>query len=189
MPVPGCAMTRLLRCLRLDPSDTFVFPRAAEPGEWAVPGSVMFWGADPSDLLSKERAAFRAGFLGVRTLGFSTLVEIAEIAEGGVAAVIESFAETLLAKAGAPGREAALAAARDEIAFAQALCDHPPGTVIGMHRTTEGGTIREQFRTLRRREDADPGADRMHAYARAFEIVEVEEPEERVDLLGLMEKR
>jgi hypothetical protein len=61
--------------------------------------------------------------------------------------------------------------------------------VIGMHRTTEGGTIREQFRTLRRREDASPGADRMHAYARAFEIVEVEEPEERVDLLGLMEKR
>ncbi|MFX6803743.1 DUF6505 family protein, partial [Acinetobacter baumannii] len=26
---------KLLRTIRLDPSDTFVFPRVAEPGEWA----------------------------------------------------------------------------------------------------------------------------------------------------------
>jgi hypothetical protein len=182
-------MTRLLRCLRLDPSDTFVFPRAAEPGEWAVPGSVMFWGADVSELLPKERAAFRAGFLGVKTLGFSTLVEVAEIPEGDVEGLIETFAEELLAKAGAPDRAAALAAARDELAFAQSLCDHPVGTAIAMHRTFEDGGIREQFRTLHRREGAAPGADRMHAYARAFEFIEVEEPEERVDLTGMVEKR
>ena len=34
-----------------------------------------------------------------------------------------------------------------------------------------------------------PGADRLHALARAFEFVETDEPEERVDLLGLMDKR
>ncbi|HEX2555952.1 MAG TPA: DUF6505 family protein [Microvirga sp.] len=181
-------MMRLLRCLRLDPSDTFVFPRAAEPGEWAVPGSAMFWGADPADLLPKERAAFRAGFLGTTTLGFSTLVEIAEIAEHEVARVVEAFADQLLAQAGAPDREAALAASRDEVAFAQSLCDGPAGTVIAMHRTVEDGAVREQFRTLQRREGANPGGDRMHAYARAFEFVEVEEPEERVDLLGMMGK-
>jgi len=178
-------MTRLLRCLRLDPSDTFVFPRAAEPGEWAVPGSVMFWGADVSELLPKERAAFRAGFLGVKTLGFSTLVEVAEIAEGEVGVLIDAFADELLAKAGAPDR----AAARDEVAFAQSLCDHRVGTAIAMHRAMEDSGNREQFRTLHRREGAAPGADRMHAYARAFEFIEVEEPEERVDLMGLMEKR
>lgn len=181
-------MIRLLRCLRLDPSDTFVFPRAAEPGEWAVPGSVMFRDADPAELLPKERAAFRAGFLGVATLGFSTLVEIAEIPDAEVAAVIEGFAGMLLARAGAPDRETALAAACDEVAFARSLCDGPPGTVIAMHRSLEDGAIREQFRTLHRREGGHPAADRMHAYARAFEIVEVEEPEERVDLLGLMGK-
>jgi hypothetical protein len=181
-------MTRLLRCLRLDPSDTFVFPRAAEPGEWAVPGSVMFWGADPAELLPKERAAFRAGFLGVATLGFSTLVEIAEIAEGDLDGVVEAFADALVAGAGAPDRAAALAAARDEIAFAQSLCDQPAGTVIAMHRSVEDGAVREQFRTLQRREGSTPGADRMHAHARAFEFVEVEEPEERVDLMGLMGK-
>ena len=29
-------MLKLLRTIRLDPSDSFVFERAAEPGEWAV---------------------------------------------------------------------------------------------------------------------------------------------------------
>ena len=32
---------KLLRTIRLDPSDTFVFERAAEPGEWAVSGAFM----------------------------------------------------------------------------------------------------------------------------------------------------
>ena len=39
---------KLMRVLRLDPSDTFVFPRAAEPGEWAVAGSFLFADADVS---------------------------------------------------------------------------------------------------------------------------------------------
>jgi hypothetical protein len=182
-------MIRLPRALRLDPSDTLVFARAAEPGEWAVPGSVMFWGADLGMLQPKERAAFRAGFVGVRSLGFSTLVEVAEIEEAELDGLVEAFAAGLLANVGAPSREAALAAARDEIADARTLCDHTPGTVIAMHRTVEDGEIRERFRTLRRREEANPGADRLHSYARAFEFVEVEEPEERADLLRLVEKR
>ena len=38
---------KLLRTIRLDPSDTFVFERAAEPGEWAVSGAFAFWHSDP----------------------------------------------------------------------------------------------------------------------------------------------
>ena len=182
-------MNRLLRTLRLDPSDTFVFPRAAEPGEWAVPGSVLFWGVDPASLEGKERAAFRAGFVGLASLGFSTLVEVAEVEASEVERLTAGFADRLLAEAGAPDREAALEAARDEIAFAGSLCDHPVGTVIAMHRTLQDGAVREQFRTLQRREGTAPGADRLHAYARAFEFVEVDEPEERVDLTGMLEKR
>jgi len=178
-----------LRTLRLDPSDTFVFPRAAEPGEWAVPGSVLFWGADPASLEGKERAAFRAGFVGLSSLGFSTLVEVAEVEAGEVERLSANFADRLLAEVGAPDREAAMEAARDEIAFAQSLCDHPVGTVIAMHRALQDGAVREQFRTLHRREGAAPGADRLHAFARAFEFVEVDEPEERVDLTGMLEKR
>ena len=37
---------KLLRTIRLDPSDTFVFERAAEPGEWAVPGAFVFLDAE-----------------------------------------------------------------------------------------------------------------------------------------------
>ena len=59
----------MLRTIRLDPSDTFVFPQAAEPGEWAVTGSFLFWNRDVAALTGKERAAFRSGFAGVDSLG------------------------------------------------------------------------------------------------------------------------
>ena len=36
-------MLKFPRTIRLDPSDTFVFERAAEPGEWAVSGAFVFW--------------------------------------------------------------------------------------------------------------------------------------------------
>ena len=72
---------KLPRTLRLDPSDTFVFARAAEAGEWAVTGSFLFFDADLSALAGKERAAFRSGFVGVRSLGFSTLVVVSEASE------------------------------------------------------------------------------------------------------------
>ena len=178
-------MARLLRTLRLDPSDTFVFARAAEPGEWAVTGSLLFADADVAALTPKERAAFRAGFLGLSSFGFSTLAEVAEIAPDQRNALVERFSLSLVEHFGAPTLEEARQVAQDEIDFAASLCDHEPGTVIAMHRTLEGGEIRERFRTLHRRDPALAGADRLHAFARAFEVVETDEPEERVNLLGL----
>src|SRR5262245_33215601 len=79
---------KLLRTIRLDPSDTFVFERAAEPGEWAVSGAFMF--VDPAALEGKARAAFRGGFLGVASLGWSTLVQIVEASEADRAALVEA---------------------------------------------------------------------------------------------------
>ena len=49
-PKTGGPRVKLLRTIRLDPSDTFVFERAAEPGEWAVSGSFVFWDDDPATL-------------------------------------------------------------------------------------------------------------------------------------------
>lgn len=179
---------KLPRTLRLDASDTFVFPQAAEPGEWAVTGSFLFWDSDPSRLEGRERAAFRAGFVGVGTLGFSTLVTVAEATPDERSAAVEALARHLVRRLGAPSPEAARAAAAEELDFAASLCGHPAGTVIAMHRAVEDGMVRERFRTLHRRESAG-GGDRLHAHARAFEFVEVDEPEERLDLLGLMEGR
>ncbi|NWM88894.1 hypothetical protein GY653_25755, partial [Escherichia coli] len=64
---------KLLRTIALDPSDTFVFDAAAEPGEWAVSGAFRFYDRDPAALTGKDRAAFRSGFVGVQSWGWSTL--------------------------------------------------------------------------------------------------------------------
>ena len=58
---------KLLRTIALDPSDTFVFDVAAEPGDWAVSGAFRFYDCDPAALTGKDHAAFRGGFLGVQS--------------------------------------------------------------------------------------------------------------------------
>ena len=56
----------LLRTIRLDPSDGFVFTRAAEPGEWADPRHIPVLGAAGGNLDRQgTRTAFRSGLLGV----------------------------------------------------------------------------------------------------------------------------
>ena len=175
---------KLLRTIRLDPSDTFVFERAAEPGEWAVSGSFVFWNEDASTLQGKARAAFRGGFLGVRSLGWSTLVQIVEASEDDHRAAVGMLAEQLVASFGAPSLNDAEAAAEEEFAFAGSLCTHPADTLIAIHRTQESGEIRETFRSLRPR-----GGSRS---TRAFTFFEVEgddEPGERVDLAALGENK
>ena len=174
---------KLLRTIRLDPSDTFVFEHPAEPGEWAVSGAFEFWTADPERLEGKARVAFRAGFLGVASLGRSTLAQIINASDADRAALVESLAQQLLQHYGAPDIAAARAAAEDEVAFAQSLCDHPPDTLIAVHRRVEGGQIRETFRTLRPKQGPKP--------FRAFTFMDVEgeeeEPAETVDLITLAE--
>lgn len=172
---------KLLRTIRLDPSDTFVFDRAAEPGEWAVPGAFVFSGTDPQELSGKARAAFRAGFLGLSSLGWSTLAQIVEASETDRAAAVDVLAAQLIAHFGAPTREQARAAAEEEIAFVASLCVHPADTLIAVHRAHENGEIREAFRSLRPRGGPKP--------LRAFSFLEVEgednEPGDAVDLVTL----
>jgi len=171
---------KLLRTIRLDPSDTFVFERAAEPGEWAVSGGFVFFGADVQELTGKARAAFRSGFLGVDSLGWSTLVQVVDATESEHAALVDKLAQRLLASFGAPDLPRARAAAQEEVAFAASLTDHPLDTLIAVHRVHEDGAIRETFRTLRPRQGEKP--------LRAFAFMEVEGEEETgdtVDLVGL----
>lgn len=170
---------KLLRTIRLDPSDTFVFERAAEPGEWAVSGAFEFGDMDPVSLSGKARAAFRGGFLGVESFGRSTLVQIVEASEQDRIKMIEMLAQRLIEHFGAPDLAAARMAAEEEVVFAASLCDHPKDTLVAVHRTHEDGNVREAFRTLHPRAGPKP----LRAFA--FLEVEGEEPEERVDLAGL----
>src|SRR5262245_57781920 len=93
---------KLLRTIRLDASDTFVFEKAAEPGEWAVSGAFAFWNRDSASLEGKARSAFRSGFLGVSTLGWSTLVQIVAATDEDRLHVRDMLAKQLMEKFGAP---------------------------------------------------------------------------------------
>jgi hypothetical protein len=168
---------KLLRTIRLDPSDTFVFERPAEPGEWAVSGAFMFADVDPAELTGKKRAAFRGGFLGVTSLGWSTLVQIVEARAQDRAAAVEMLAKQLQDNFGAPDLAAARIAAEEEVAFAASLCDHAADTLIAVRRTFEDEAIREAFRTLRPRGTRKP--------MRAFSFLEVEGEEETGEIIDL----
>ena len=182
-------MLMLPRTIRLDPSDTFVFARAAEAGEWAVTGSFLFVDADVAALTGKARAAFRAGFRRRRLARLLDPCRRHRRDRVGAARRGRGARRTHPRDARGADREAARAAAAEEVDFAASLCQDEPGTILAMHRTFEGGKIREQFRSLRRRDPA-PGADRLHAHARAFEFVEIEEePGDAVDLVGLAEAK
>lgn len=166
----------LPRTIRLDASDTVVFARAAEPGEWAVPGTFLFWGRDPDSLSRKDAIAFRSGFLGLESWGHSTLVVAQPATPDDQAAATARLAEQLVRHLGAPDLSTALPAARDEIAQAAALCaGHAENTLIALHRDWQGGAIRERFRTLRPRAGSAYDAAHLAGHDRAFHLVEVED--------------
>jgi hypothetical protein len=171
---------KLLRTIRLDRSDAFVFDQAAEPGEWAVSGGFVFFDADPQQLSGKARAAFRGGFLGIDSLGWSTLVQIVEASESDRAAAVDALARRLVERFGAPDLATARAAAEEEVGFAASLTNHPPDTLIAVHRVREDGAIRETFRSLRPRK----GQKNLRAFA-FMQVEGEEEADETVDLVGL----
>jgi hypothetical protein len=182
---------KLLRTVRLDKSDTFVFARAAEPGEWATPGGFMFWDAAPEKLDGKARAAFRSGFLGLTTFGWSTLAEVGEATPAAVEAATSALTRLLIEEHGAPSLEAAQSAAAEEIVFSESLCDHPLGTIIALQRTIEDdGSVRERFRTIKT--VIEPGGNTFAQgcvlpIGIAREEAETGEPRvEEVDLVGLI---
>ena len=170
---------KLLRTIALDPSDAFVFDVPAEHGEWAVPGAFRFCDQDPAALGGKARAAFRSGFLGVQSWGWSTLVQIVPATENDCRTLVDLLATQLVDRLGAPDIATARAAAQEEIVFAQSLCTHPISSLIAVHRTAGDGEVRETFRRLQLREGQGHG--------RAFSFMEVENDAESDGDLNLVD--
>src|SRR3979411_251245 len=85
-------MLKLPRTIRLDPSDTFVFERAAEPGEWAVSGAFEFCTEDLRTLGQNQRGALRSAFRGIDSLGWSTLAVVTEARNADRQAMVERLA-------------------------------------------------------------------------------------------------
>ena len=152
------AHVKLLRTIRLDPSDTFVFEKAAEPGEWAVSGAFVFWDRDPAALEGKARSAFRGGFLGVASLGWSTLVQIVEASDarsrgGGRYAGATTGREFRRADARRRARRGGRGSHLRRVALQPAA-----GHADRRASHVEDGEVREAFRTLRPRNGPKAGA-------------------------------
>ena len=158
---------KLLRTIALDASDTFMFDAPAISGEWAVSGAFRFCDQDPAKLGGKARAAFRSGFLGVQSWGWSTLAQIVPATEDDCQALIEILARQLVDRFGAPDIAIARTAAEEEVTFAQSLCTHPISSLIAVHRSARDGEVHEAFRRLQLREGQRHG--------KAFSFMEVED--------------
>jgi uncharacterized protein DUF6505 len=174
---------KLLRTIALDPSDTFVFDVPAEPGDWAVSGAFRFCDRDPAKLIGKDRSAFRSGFLGVHSWGWSTLAQIVRATEDDRRTLVELLARQLVERFGAPDLATAHLAAEEEVAFAQSLCTHPISALIAVHRSASDGEVRESFRRLQLREGQRHG--------KAFSFMEVEDdttPDGNLSLANMSEE-
>src|SRR3546814_7732184 len=79
---------------------------------------------------------------------------------------------TLFRSCGAPDLPRARAAAAEEVGFAQTLCDHPPNTLLAIHRSAEADGVRETFRTLHRRAGRSASIDPFRAVAAEAEDTE-----------------
>lgn len=140
---------KFLRTIRLDDSDVHAYERAAEPGEWAVPGSFAFLDMDPEKMTGKTLQAFRHGFLGTRSFGWSTLVEIAEITEDEFQDVVDRLAAHLISDYGAPHIAAALPVAGDEADYAVTICEHELHTLLAIERELGEEGIEESLKVIR----------------------------------------
>lgn len=140
---------KFLRTIRLYDSDVQIYERAAEPGEWAVPGSFAFLDIPEQDLSGKMLQAFKHGFLGTSTFGWSSLVEIAEISEDEYQDVIDRLAAHFMENYGAPHIAAALPAAGDEADYAAVICEYDLHTLLAIEREFGEEGLEESLKVIR----------------------------------------
>jgi hypothetical protein len=156
------------RVVRLDDSDERVYETAAAAGEWSVPGAFVFLEIDVEQAAGKTREAFRHGFLGTDSYGWSTLVQVDEITLAEYAAVVERLARHFVQCYNAPDIEAARQMARDEAAFAASICEHPRHTLLAVDRRLGEEGIEENFRVVR------PPSGLDHEKIKLWKIVDEE---------------
>jgi len=140
---------RFLRAIKLDESDQQVFESAANPGEWLVTGSFAFLDDDPSKLQGKRLQAFRNGFLGTDSLGWSTLAEVAEIDDLQYRRLVELLATHFIERFGAPNMVAAEPVAHQEIEYTAGLCEHDVHTLLAIEREFTDDGVVERLRVIR----------------------------------------
>jgi hypothetical protein len=141
--------------------------------------------AVPRSLAAGISPVFAGWMLGVSSFGFSTLVTIQDATAAERVEMVEALARKLVSHLGAPSLEAARPAAEEEVMLAESLCGgHAVNTLVALHRSLEKGAIREQFRTLKPRDETAFSASHLAGHDRAFQFFE-EEVEDHVDLFEI----
>ena len=110
------------RVIRMDESDLNVFHAAAEPGEWAIPGTFAFSNWSEDDLTGKARQEFAHGWLGLESFGRASVVAVTSITEAERAALVDILAFHFTEAWGAPHIDAARPVAEEEIAHMAQMC-------------------------------------------------------------------
>ena len=137
------------RVIRLDDSDLNVFDLAAEPGEWAVPGTFAFSNWSEDDLTGKARQAFAHGWLGLSSFGRASVVAVTPITTAEKAGLTDALAAHFVAAWGAPHLDAARPVAAEEIAHMAALCEgNPENSLIVLERELTASGVRDRFRIV-----------------------------------------
>lgn len=149
---------RFLKTIRFDASDTFAFPLAAEPDEWAISGVFAFTHLPPEELKGKTKQAFANGFLGLTSFGRTTFTSVANMTDADHTDLVGRLTRHFIDAYGAPGETEAQQAAIEEITFIHDLVkDSMINTLFCVSRTIdEEGQIVESFRKLERRIDGGP---------------------------------
>ena len=140
---------KLARTIHFDDSDRNIFSRAAESGEWAIPGGFEFSNWTEADLSGKARQAFANGWLALDSFGRATLVAVSRIEPAELDALAERLAAHFITVYGAPDTAAALPTARDELSYMAELCeDHAPNTLLVVQRELTESGVKESFRAI-----------------------------------------
>ena len=148
---------RFLRVVRFDSSDDHVYATTAQADEIAVSGAFEFSDISQEILKGKLRQAFSNGFLGIETFGRATFVAVSDITKQEFDQMIDRLAGHFIEKYGAPDRQAAQNAAREEAAFIIDLCkDNLLNTIFAVSRTLDEDGIHEELRIIK------PPTDGLH---------------------------
>ncbi|MEM7751977.1 MAG: DUF6505 family protein [Pseudomonadota bacterium] len=137
------------RVIRLDESDQEVFREAAEPGEWAIPGSFAFSNWTEAELDGKPAQEFKHGWLGLESFGRASVVAVSSITEAERDGLIDILAFHFTESWGAPDVAAARPVAEEEIAHMVDMCSGQlENTLIVVERTLSDAGVNDKFRLV-----------------------------------------
>lgn len=140
---------KLARVIRLDDSDLEVYREAAEPGEWAIPGTFAFSNWSKDDVTGKPGEEFKHGWLGLTSFGRASVVAVSAITEAERAELVELLAFHFTEAWGAPHMDAARPVAEEEIAHMSEMCEAEiENTLIVVERSLTEAGVGDKFRLI-----------------------------------------